>query len=87
LIYASHPLEQLAEQKRSTAKITKLCLAAIRALEKLEDRPSRHSLDSANGTPEDAASTVRQEAEQSFNQTILLGFRKVNLLYQKSFVS
>jgi hypothetical protein len=46
-------------------KITKLCLAAIRALENLEHRP-RHGggggglLDSANSTPEDAASLVRE---------------------------
>jgi hypothetical protein len=54
---------QLSEQKRSTVKITKLCLAAIRALENLEHRP-RHGggglLDSANSTPEDAASLFRE---------------------------
>ena len=30
---------QLSEQKRSTTKITKLCMAAIKALEKLEQKP------------------------------------------------
>ena len=30
---------ELADQKKSTARITKLCLAAIKALERLEDKP------------------------------------------------
>ena len=30
---------ELSEQKRSTAKITKLCMAAINSLERIEEKP------------------------------------------------
>jgi len=47
---------ELGEQKKSTAKITKLCLAAIKALEKLEQRspgltPDTVSLDDCSRQP------------------------------------
>ena len=39
---------ELSEQKRSTAKITKLCMAAINSLERIEEKPGKqnhHSLE------------------------------------------
>ena len=35
---------ELSEQKRSTAKITKLCMAAINSLERIEEKPGFLSL-------------------------------------------
>ena len=32
---------ELSEQKRSTTKITKLCMAAINSLERIEEKPGR----------------------------------------------
>lgn len=33
---------ELSEQKRSTAKITKLCMAAINSLERIEEKPGNN---------------------------------------------
>ena len=33
---------ELSEQKRSTTKITKLCMAAINSLERIEEKPGRN---------------------------------------------
>ena len=37
---------ELSEQKRSTAKITKLCMAAINSLERIEEKPGKQNLHS-----------------------------------------
>ena len=34
---------ELSEQKRSTAKITKLCMAAINSLERIEEKPGKQN--------------------------------------------
>ena len=52
---------QLSEQKRSTTKITKLCMAAIKALEKLEQKPGGleiAALDDCSITSKDSDSSV-----------------------------
>merc|ERR1712106_426272 len=52
---------QLSEQERSTTKITKLCMAAIKALEKLEQKPGGlevASFDECSITSKDTDSSV-----------------------------
>ena len=51
---------ELMEQKRSTAKITKLCLAAIKALERLEDKPLQLGSELGPSSP-DTSSLNRQD--------------------------
>merc|ERR1711936_190281 len=57
---------QLSEQKRSTTKITKLCMAAIKALEKLEQKPG--GLEVGNF---DESSTTSKDSESSVDPQVI----------------
>ena len=39
---------ELSEQKRSTAKITKLCMAAINSLERIEEKPGNYIINAVD---------------------------------------